>query len=243
MIAFLLAAGLGTRLRPLTLDRPKALVEINGKPLIYWNLKRLKQAGFRQVIINVHYFADMVEEYLNDLNWGMKLIVSDERNLLRETGGGLKYAWPLFENANPILMCNVDVLTTLDLSSFYQSHVRSEALATLAVRSRKSSRHLLFDSDLTLAGWKHNRTGETRMVREVETTPLAFSGVQVIDRELFNWFPDEEKFSIIDVYLAAAAEHRISAFPHDEDEWLDVGKPESLEPAERLAKKIESTFN
>ena len=148
MKAMLFAAGLGTRLRPLTNDRPKALVEVNGVPLLQIVLKRLIEAGFTEIVVNVHHYADMVIDFLNKKEWAAKIHISDEREKILETGGGLKKAEHFFKNEKAFLVCNVDILTNMDLKLFFEKHLNSNAIATLAVRYRKTSRYLLFDENM-----------------------------------------------------------------------------------------------
>lgn len=255
MKALIFAAGLGTRLRPLTNDRPKALVELNGVTLLEVAIRRLVTAGCRELIVNVHHFAEQVMEFLekND-QFGIRVAISDEREQLLDTGGGLKKVAWFFDDGQPFLVCNADVLTDMDLTHFYQHHLGSGALATLAVRQRSTSRYLLFDERMRLSGWRNAKTGEEKMV--IGNIPLvagnylpsypipqtsyfqyAFSGLHAISPAIFDWMPDEEVFSIIDVYLNAASSGHVFGFDHSNDEWLDVGKPESLAPAAEFLKK------
>jgi NDP-sugar pyrophosphorylase family protein len=242
MKAMVLAAGLGTRLLPLTSDRPKALVEINGRTLLEITLTRLKSFGIREVIINVHHFAAMVVEYLNaNQNFGMRIEVSREETLL-DTGGGLKKASWFFlrdkDKANSgaaapdraFILHNVDVISTIDLNRMVQSHQANGALATLAVQDRKTSRYLLFDQQKELCGRRLVKKGKTEFVRNVKPSyELAFSGIHVISTRLLNLMTEEGIFSIIDVYLRLAAQgEKIKCFPADEYKWRDLGTPESV---------------
>jgi NDP-sugar pyrophosphorylase family protein len=244
MKAMVLAAGLGTRLRPLTDDRPKALVEINGRTLLEIVLSRLRGFGFGEVIINVHYFADMIVEYLkaND-NFGMQLEVSRE-DVLLETGGGLKKASHFFQRGSgksqePFILHNVDVLSTIDLARMVRLHNDNRALATLAVQDRKTSRRLLFDNDLRLCG-RQSGTDQPEMVRPCEQTQaLAFSGIHIISTEIFTKLKETGIFSIITPYMRLAAEgEKILAFRADEYYWRDLGKTEDiLQAADYLKQK------
>ena len=248
MKAMVLAAGLGTRLLPFTKDRPKALVEINGRTLLEITLTRLKSFGIREVIVNAHHFAAMVVEYLNgNQNFGMRIEVSREETLL-DTGGGLKKAAWFFlrdkaeananANANSgptapdaaFILHNVDVISTIDLNHMVQSHQANGALATLAVQDRKTSRYLLFDQQRELCGRRFVKEGKTELVRNVKPSyELAFSGIHVISTRLLNRMTEEGVFSIIDVYLRLAAEgEKIKSFPADEYRWRDLGTPEGL---------------
>ena len=238
MKAMILAAGLGTRLRPLTDDRPKALVEIAGRTLLEITLSRLRAFGVREVIVNVHHFADMVVDYLkkND-HFGMRIEVSREEVLL-DTGGGLKKAaWFFLEDpsrlAEPFLLHNVDVVSAIDLRRMVQFHTEQQALATLAVQDRETSRYLLFDQHLQLCG---RRSGRDRKTEPVPSSPpveaLAFSGIHVISPRLLTMLTEEGVFSIITSYLRLAAlGEKILAFRADEYYWRDLGKAENVAQA------------
>ncbi len=238
MKAMILAAGLGTRLRPLTDDRPKALAEIAGRTLLEITLTRLQSLGVREVIINVHHFADMILEYLkrND-NFGMRIEVSREENLL-DTGGGLKKAAHFFlENSSdaemPFLLHNVDVVSNIDFDRMLRFHNENKALATLAVQDRESSRYLLFDQQLRLCGRRSGGDREAELVRSCQQAqPLAFCGIHVISPGLLSLLKEEGRFSITDAYLEIAARgERINGFRADEFYWRDVGSPVTLQQA------------
>jgi len=235
MKAMILAAGLGTRLRPLTNDRPKALVEVAGHTLLEITLTRLRGFGIGEVIVNVHHFADMVITYLKARNnFGMRIEVSRE-DVLLDTGGGLKEAaWFFLEDSSreePFLLHNVDVISTIDLKRMVQSHAQNKALATLAVQERKTSRYLLFDDQLQLCGRRAGRDGKVEMVHPSQRPQtLAFSGIHVISPRLFALMKEEGIFSIIDCYLRLAASgEKIAAFRADEYYWRDLGKPADLQ--------------
>jgi NDP-sugar pyrophosphorylase family protein len=235
----ILAAGLGTRLRPLTNDRPKALVEVGGRTLLELTLTRLKAFGVREVVVNVNHFADMVIDYLKaNHNFGIRIEVSREPVLL-DTGGGLKRAaWFFLEDPTrqdePFILHNVDVISTIDLHRMMQFHHKHHALATLAVQNRKTSRYLLFDERDQLCGRKASEQ-EPQTVRSVqETQALAFAGIHVISPRIFSMLTEEGVFSIIDSYLRlAAGEENILAFRADEFYWRDLGRPESIAAAEK----------
>ena len=242
-----LAAGLGTRLRPLTDHRPKALVEINGRTLLEITLTRLRRFGVRQVIVNTHHFADRLVDFLHlHKNFGMEIEVSRENDLLLDTGGGLKHAAKFFlhePNPSPFILHNVDVLSTIDLNEMLANHRKHDALATLAVRDRKSSRHLLFNSHSELCGRRlaKGESPSTEMVRPCEHPhAMAFCGVHVISPRLLTLFREHGAFSIIDTYLRlAGAGERIRSFRADEYYWRDLGRPEDLAQAsEDLAKGV-----
>jgi NDP-sugar pyrophosphorylase family protein len=237
MKAMILAAGLGTRLRPLTDQRPKALVEINGRTLLEITLGRLRSFGVGEVIINVHHFADMVAEYLraND-NFGMEIEISREEVLL-DTGGGLKKAAHFFlQSSNrgdePFILHNVDVLSTIDLGRVVQFHNEHRSLATLAVQHRDTSRYLLFDGQLQLCG-RRTKNEQPDIVRTADPLQaLAFSGIHIVSPRMLAMLTEDGAFSIIAAYLRLAGlGEKISGFPADEYYWLDLGKPENVEQA------------
>lgn len=240
--AMVLAAGLGTRLRPLTNDRPKALVELSGRTLLQITLTRLRKCGIRDIIINVHHFADMVVNYLDaHSNFGMNIVVSREDDLLLDTGGGLKKArWFFEDSGEPFIVHNVDIISTIDLARMVHFHQANDALATLAVQDRKTSRYLLFDSALQLCG-RLVAEEQPEMVRQsASIQPLAFCGVHVISPGLLSMIEDDGAFSIIPTYLKLAGRsEKILAFRADEYHWHDLGTQASLQQAtqdmERLA--------
>ena len=239
MQAMLFAAGLGTRLRPLTNDRPKALVEVDGQPLLEIALNKLAKAGFRKVVVNVHHFADRMFQFINGYeNSALEVIISDEQGELLETGGGLKKAWHLFE-PEPILIMNVDILSNLNLKSFWEGHQKCSAIASLAIRDRETSRKLLFDDTQTLVGWKNMLSGETRLSNDRSINhAFGFSGIQIVNPEIASFFPDKSVFSIIDVYLEAARTEVIVGVDHSNDLWIDVGKPAQLAFAQSIADQL-----
>ncbi len=233
MKAMILAAGLGTRLRPLTDHRPKALVEIAGRTLLEITISRLRAFGIREVIVNVHHLGDMIVEYLktND-KFGMRIEVSREEVLL-DTGGGLKKtAWFFLENSSeePFILHNVDVISTIDLGRMVQFHTENQALATLAVQDRETSRHLLFDERLQLCGRRSGRDQEPELVDpSPPAQALAFCGIHVISPRLLAMMSEDAVFSIIPSYLRLAAQgEKILAFRADGYYWRDLGKPENL---------------
>jgi NDP-sugar pyrophosphorylase family protein len=242
MRAMILAAGLGTRLRPLTDNRPKALVEVAGHTLLEITLRRLREFGIRQVIVNVHHFSDMLVDYLkkND-DFGMQVAISREEELL-DTGGGLKKASWFFsedaEDGKPFLLHNVDVLSTIDLGRMVEVHRQHQALATLAVQDRETSRYLLFDEEHRLCGRQTGRHHPPEMVRPSGSTKmLAFSGVHVISPRFLPLITEQGFFSIITSYLRLAAQgEKIMAFRADAYYWRDLGKPEDLAQAEQDVK-------
>ena len=240
MKAMVLAAGLGTRLRPLTNDRPKALVEVGGRTLLEITLTRLRKFGVRDVIINVHHYADMVIDRMKAAgNFGMNIEFSRE-DVLLDTGGGLKQAgWFLGGRAgakaeDPFILHNVDVISNIDLQRMVETHKENQALATLAVQERKSSRYLLFDAQGRLCGRRLVKEEKTEVVRpSQQMTELAFSGIHVISPRIFSLLTEEGIFSIVPAYLRLAAQdEKIMAFRADEYYWRDLGKPENIRQAE-----------
>lgn len=234
MKALIFAAGLGTRLRPLTQTTPKALVMLQGKPLLQWLVERLIRNGYNELIVNVHHFSEQVKTFLAEKNhFGIRIEISDESDRLLDTGGGLKKASWFFDDGEPFLVHNVDVLTDLDLKVFRERHIHSGALATLAAKERETSRYLLMDKNHRLSGWENVRTGEKISVfPERKTVRMAFSGIHMIHPEIFKQIQGTGMFSIIPEYLRLAATRKIMIFPHPETAWLDVGKPEDLKRAE-----------
>jgi NDP-sugar pyrophosphorylase family protein len=238
MKAMILAAGLGTRLRPLTDNRPKALVELSGRTLLEVTLSRLRTFGITEVIVNVHHFADMVIDYLkSNKNFGLRIEISWEEILL-DTGGGLKKAaWFFLEDSarldEPFLLHNVDVISNIDLRRMLQFHLENQALATLAVQSRETSRYLLFDNDDQLSGRRVGPDQEPEIVRpSAHLNPLAFSGIHIISPRLLPMLTEEGIFSIIPSYLRLAAQgEKILAFRADDYYWRDLGRPSDLAQA------------
>jgi NDP-sugar pyrophosphorylase family protein len=248
MKAMVLAAGLGTRLRPLTNDRPKALVEVSGRTLLEITLTRLRDFGINDVIINVHHYADMVIDHVKSAgNFGMRIEFSRE-DVLLDTGGGLKKAaWFLGESADhsgnlgasaikkePFILHNVDVISTIDLGRMVESHKKNNALATLAVQERATSRYLLFNDDLQLCGRRLVKEEKTEIVRpSAHLSELAFTGIHVISPRIFSLLTEEGIFSIVPAYLRLAAQgEEIRAFRADEYYWRDLGKAENIRQAE-----------
>jgi N-acetyl-alpha-D-muramate 1-phosphate uridylyltransferase len=231
MKAMIFAAGMGKRLGKITKSIPKALVDIHGKTVLYRAVERCTSYGFDDIIINVHHFADMVEEEVRRLNkMGFRISVSDERDMLLENGGGLyKAKW--FFDGNPFLLYNVDIVSDLDLSDLYKLHLEKKGLATLAIRHRPGKRYILVDDEGRLRGWRNVETGEEILagIKSSEgLDQIGFSSMHIIDPEIFNYMK-EGKYSMIDLYLSLATSHPIYTLKHDEGYWVDVGTPESLD--------------
>ena len=227
--AMILAAGLGTRMQPVTNDKPKALVEWEGVPMLEHIIVKLKSQGFDHIIINVHHFAQMIIDYVNQKNrFGVHIEFSHEVNEPLDTGGGVAHASWFFDQ-KPFLVHNVDIMSNIDLRKLYDAHIQSKAIATIAVKDRETSRSLLMNHQNLLKGWRDNRTGETLLVDEDnhELLPIAFSCVHVMNPEIFKSFPAEKKFSIIPFYLDLARQRDINLFRHDHDTWTDMGRLDS----------------
>lgn len=236
MQAFILAAGLGTRLKPLTDQRPKALVEVQGTPLLKLTIDKLAKSGISQIVVNVHHFGDMVIDYIQQNKWAVPVHISDERDLLLDTGGGLKHATHLFNTNEPILVHNVDILAHIDTNILLRQHTDSMSLATLVVSQRKTSRYLLFDQQNQLGGWCNTKTNEFKWTNKPLTNyqQLAFDGIALIQPELLDLLPsDDTPYPIIPSYLDIAKHHGINYFMLDKEDWLDVGKPETLAQAQQ----------
>lgn len=229
--AMIFAAGLGTRLKPLTDTMPKALVPVGGQPLLWHVIMKLKKSGYERIVVNVHHFADQIIDYLrlND-NFGLDIRISDEREQLLETGGGIKKAFPLFDPSEPILIHNVDILSNLDLNQ-----LPTDA-PVLVVSQRQTKRYLQFDDEQRLVGWKNIETGE---VKGREGHSLAFSGIHVFHPSLvplLSEWPD--RFPIMDFYLSACATHLIKGFEAIDLRLMDVGKMDTLDQAENFINNI-----
>lgn len=228
----LLAAGLGTRLKPFTDHHPKALAMVNGKSLLQRNIEYLKSYGINEIVLNVHHFAQQIETYLHENdNFGVTILISDESDEVLETGGGLVKALDLLGDQTFLVM-NVDILTDLNLHEFINFHQSQKPLVSLAVSDRKSSRKLLFDSNMELKGWRNLITAEEIIVSEKPLKELAFSGIHIIEPRIFEHLPKNGKFSIMQSYMEIMRKYCILGFDHSGGILIDVGKPESIEKAE-----------
>lgn len=236
MKAMILAAGLGTRLKPWTDHHPKALAMVNGKSLLQRNIEYLAGFGIKEVVINVHHFAEQIIEAVQHNNgYGSAITISDETNEVLETGGGLKKAAWYFEGQKDFVLMNADILTDLNLNAMIQQQQQFSALATLAISERTSSRYFLFNSQSLLCGWCNEKTGEEKIKRSsVELHKKAFSGIHVINTKIFELIQQEGKFSMVDVYLSLCNTYDIYGFDHSASKFIDVGKPESISKAEQL---------
>ena len=241
MKALVFAAGLGTRLKPLTDTMPKALVPVAGEPLLSRVMRKLVAAGYDDIVINVHHFADMIRDYVAAQdNFGVKVSFSDETDLLRETGGGIRHAAPLLAGGEPFLVHNVDILSNLDLAWFRAQHQPGD-LATILVSDRPTQRYFLFDKTRRLMGWTNLKTGEVKpdgLVTE-GLERLAFSGMHVVSPEIFKLMRDyPDRFPIVDFYLDQCKEHVINAYVPSDYRMMDIGKIDSLQEAEHFAKSL-----
>jgi len=235
MRAMILAAGLGTRLKPITNNIPKALVKISGTTLLEIGIKKLKTQGISDIIVNVHHFAEQIKKFLTvNYNFGINISISDETEKLLDTGGGLKKAIWFFDDGKPFLLHNVDVISNINLETLYSFHLNSNAIATLAVRERESSRYLLFNSENILRGWKNIRTNKIISSEDVKSLrEYAFSGIHIIDPKIFPSMPDGDIFSMIDLYLKVMKSKNICSYVDKDSFWMDVGNLESLKNAEK----------
>jgi MurNAc alpha-1-phosphate uridylyltransferase len=236
MKAMILAAGLGTRLKPWTDHHPKALALVNGKSLLQRNVEWLQSHGIKDVIVNLHHFADQIIHAIeSNKGWGTNITISDEANEVLETGGGLKKAAPYFKDEPDFVLMNVDILTDFDLNEMVAQHRSSKALATLATSNRETSRYFLFNESNLLSGWRNVKTNEEKIKRnESPLIQKAFSGVHIISSQLLGLIQQEGKFSMVDVYLSLAASQNIQSFDHSHSQFIDVGKPESIIKAEGM---------
>jgi len=231
MKAIIFAAGLGTRLKDITDDKPKALVEVNGVSLLEIALRRLKYSGFKDIIVNIHHHSEQIETFINNLRYDdLRITVSDESSELLGTGGGIKKASGFFSGEEAFLAYNVDVITNLDPGKLYRKHITSGTLATLAVRKRNTSRYLLVDDQNILCGWCNVKTGERIISREKseELTSVAFSGIHIISTQLPGLITEDGYCNIIDVYLRLASDYDILTVEDESGYWFDVGKPEQV---------------
>ena len=228
------AAGLGTRLYPLTANKPKALIEYQGMTLLEHALAKMLEADIQHIVVNVHHFGEQIIDFVSRHHFNAKIEISDERDKLLDTAGGLKHAEHFFTNCDRILLYNVDVISSIDLKKICRDtayHVST--IAVLAVRHRKTNRHFLFEEpELKLCGWKNTQTNEKKICYEVEKTiPLAFSGIHIVDKKILDYIPKNEKISFTPLYLELAKNHAIRGYLHDEDTWTDMGTVETWHAA------------
>jgi len=240
MKAMILAAGTGTRLKPLTDMIPKALIPVRGIPMLEHIILKIKATGFTQIIVNTHHFGEQIIDFLasND-SFGIDIRISDERQSLLETGGAIKHAKDFLNGDESFLVHNVDIFSNVDLKAMYRAHTESDSLATLLVSNRPSSRQLLFDKDNRLCGWRNRETGEVKSsnptINPTNCMELAFGGVTIISPAIFNLLEDwNGKFSIIDFYLSVCHQCSIKPYTEKNIQIIDAGKIKGLEEAEKI---------
>jgi NDP-sugar pyrophosphorylase family protein len=239
MKAMILAAGAGTRLKPVTDRMPKALVPVGGVPMLEHIMLKIKAAGFTHLVINIHHFGEQIIDFLaSKNNFGLTVDISDERDFLLDTGGGIRLAGRFLDGDEPFLVHNVDIFSNLDLREMYQRHVHSNALASLLVNSRSASRQLLFNKEERLCSWRNRETGEVKSsLPDFDPTnclEYAFGGVHVISPEIFRWMEHwTGKFSIINFYLSICPVKPVQLYTEKGIRLMDAGKIEALEEVER----------
>jgi NDP-sugar pyrophosphorylase family protein len=240
MKAMIYAAGLGTRLQPITVSKPKALVEIAGIPMLGRLIERLKAFNTDQIIINTHHFREQIKEYLDrNQAFDIEIVLSEEHDELLETGGGLAKARWFLDGNDPFLIHNVDILSDINLFDMLHFHNQRKPLVSLAVRNRFSTRYLLFNEQMALKGWMNNKTGEKILVdrRSTSLKQLAFSGIHIVNPDIFRYITEIKPYRIIDKYLDISGKEHIAGFEHASGYWIDMGTPEGLQDAEiRLSK-------
>jgi N-acetyl-alpha-D-muramate 1-phosphate uridylyltransferase len=234
--AMIFAAGLGTRFKPWTDHHPKALAMVNGKSLLQRNIEYLQTQGITDVVVNVHHFADqIVDAVAQNQGWGSQVTISDETDAVLETGGGLVKARPLLDGDSPFVTINADILTDFNIADLLAFHQQTQALISFAVSDRATSRYFLFDETNRLSGWTNTQTGEEKIVRPADNLRrMAYSCVVVFEPAVFPLIRQTGKFSLTDMYLDLAPEHKIMGFPHSGDRWIDVGKTDSVKKAEAI---------
>ncbi len=234
------AAGLGTRLKHLTNNSPKALVKLNKKPILEHLILNLKSQGFNDFVINVHHFADQIDDFLKkNNNFNSNIYISDEREKLLETGGGLLKAKKFLSGSKEFILYNADIFSDINLKKLISAHRKNNAIATLAVQNRDTARKLLFNENNELCQWKNFQTNEVKIAKKTNSKLIAwaFSGIHIVNNQIFNEITEKGKFSIINLYLRLAEKHKISAYKTKHSYWFDIGKPENLIEAENYALK------
>lgn len=231
-----MAAGLGTRLFPYTSDRPKALVELNGITLLERAIRKVNELNVSEIIVNIHHFGEQIVEFLEEKeNFHLPIKISDERDQLLDTGGAILKARQLLGESEPFLVYNVDILSSIDLNELSVYHTSRGGLATMAVRDRMTDRYMVFNPEMILSGWRNTKTGEEILVRNnAHLLNYAFSGIQIIEPEIFSLITETGKFSVIQLYLRLAKSHDIYGFLDKSSLWMDLGKPEQLAEASKL---------
>lgn len=236
MKALIFAAGLGSRLKEETLNKPKALVEVGGIPLLQHAIEKLKKEEVEEVVVNVHHFSKVIIDFITNHNFGIPVKISDETGNLLDTGGGLKKAAPLLQGKEPVLLYNVDILSNLNIKKVINYHCESRALATLVVRNRVTYRYFRFNADRRLVGWVNRKNGQKKISIPTDfdnATDMAFSGIHIINTAMFKYLPHKKRFSITDWYLEMANKHLIKGYFDDSEFWMDVGRPKQLAEARK----------
>ncbi len=246
MKAMIFAAGLGTRLQPLTKTIPKALITLDDKPMLQLVIEKLIASGADQIVVNMHHHPEAMRAFMSSLHYsGVRLILSDETGKLLDTGGGLKKAARWLHDDQAVILHNADVLCDINLRDMMESHLKDNALATLAVSRRKTSRYFLWEGK-QMTGWTNTHTGETLSCSKRQPTAsqkLAFSGIHIVSPDIFRYLPGEDCFSIINLYLNLAANHPVQCFEHDHTCWADIGTPEKLDRARLLYRTHKKKFD
>jgi len=238
MKALLFAAGLGTRIQEISKGKPKALVVLNNKELIVHAIEYLHKNKIEEVIVNIHHQSKMMIDFISNYKFPIPVTISDESDLLLDTGGGLLNVKDFFKSEDTFVIYNVDVLTNLDLSKMFEFHKATNALASLAVRDRNTSRYLLFNKNNKMIGWENVGSGEKILHSSEASERLAFSGIHILSTKIFSLLEDSERiFSITKSYIKLSKEYLIQGYVHDNDYWFDVGKPESYYQAEKFLLK------
>ncbi len=250
MKAMILAAGLGTRLFPITQSKPKALIEVNKRPQLEHIILKLKEAGFTQIIINIHHFSELILNFLSEKKYfGIDILISDETHQLLDTGGALKQAGHLFDIKESLLVHNVDILSNIDLQLLFQEHQKDEnhRISTLFVSEKKTERYLLFDKNNQLKGWTNIKTKEIKPTQLIDISKLhkkAFSGVQIVSPRIFELMKNENnRFSIIDFYMKICTTENIVAYQSPQTQILDIGKPHTIKKASSFLRTIKQPYN
>ncbi len=235
MNAMIFAAGLGSRLRPLTDNKPKALVEIQGKTMLELALRKMERSGITKVVVNIHHHREQMLRFLNNFHSeNMEILISDEKKHLLDTGGGLLKARPLFNANEPVLLYNVDIITNAKLSDFINDHQKEKPLVSLMVKKRPTSRHLLFDNDMQLVGWQNNQTGEKIICRPSQAfNPFGFQGIHIVSPQIFDLIHQKGAFPIMSTYLHLAKNHIFRGIESKNDIWFDIGTPEKFRETEQ----------
>jgi NDP-sugar pyrophosphorylase family protein len=234
MKAMIFAAGKGTRLKSLTEYTPKALIKMNGVPMLEIVILKLKAIGVNEIVINVHYLAEQIIDFLKKKNnFDIHIEISDEQKQLLDTGGGLKKASWFFNDKKPFIVHNVDIISNIDLLKMYENHLKNEAMVSVAIRKRISSRYFLFNQQNELSGWKNIKTSESIITKsDKNLNERAFSGIHIINPEIFNLIKDSTNFSIVNTYLELSKTRKIIGFDHTNDYWFDIGTIDKLKETE-----------